>query len=194
MHSKNEFRIQALARRRALTGSERKRYSDEILRKLRAYLNADPELRHAPRLIYRARNDEADTRALFEAETLRHHKTYAPCTQTSGDMHWRRIIPETRWQSGAFGIQEPVGGEAWEASREAAVLICPLVGFDRNGNRIGLGKGCFDRWLAGHRRHILRIIGLAFACQECPPIACEAHDVALDTVITEEEIISCRKC
>ncbi|PJC70988.1 MAG: 5-formyltetrahydrofolate cyclo-ligase, partial [Zetaproteobacteria bacterium CG_4_8_14_3_um_filter_59_5] len=73
-------------------------------------------------------------------------------------------------------------------------LLCPLVGFDRCGNRLGMGKGCFDRWLDGMKNHILLGVGLAFACQECPRIPAEAHDMPLDIIITEGETIACRNC
>jgi len=130
-----------------------------------------------------------DTTALFE--TIPGRDIYAPVTHHAGEMHWRKVDGGTRWQRGDFGVLEPTSGDLWSIERPAA-LLCPLVGFDRAGNRLGMGKGCFDRWLDGVKNHILLGIGLAFACQQCPQIPVEEHDMPLDMIITEGESITCR--
>jgi len=153
----------------------------------------DNKLRDAPLLAYRSLSDEVDTTRIFESCTeLADRDIYAPVTQHAGDMHWQHITADTVWETGSFGILEPAEGSPWSPAGGPAILACPLVGFDRNGNRLGLGKGCIDRWLGGAKKHILLSIGLAFACQECSPIPAEDHDIPLDIIITEEEIIACR--
>jgi len=155
----------------------------------------DPAFCAAPLLTYRSLSDEVDTSRFFDLPgKLGGRKIYAPLTQQAGHLQWRSIGPETRWQPGCFGIMEPEAGMLWSPIENPAVLACPLVGFDRCGNRLGLGKGCFDRWLGEVKSHILLSIGLAFSCQECPPIEVEAHDIPLDIIITEGEIITCRSC
>ena len=196
---KNTLRQQALAKRRGLTSAERASASNLIQQRLIEYLAQAPEgdiqLKSAPLLIYRALSDEVDTEHLFEScAELSGRDVYAPVTHEAGHMQWHRIDAQTRWQRGNFGILEPSSGALWSPEESPAVLVSPLVGFDRSGNRLGLGKGCFDRWLAGVKNHILLRIGLAFACQECPAIAAEDHDIPLDMIITEGEIITCRNC
>jgi len=71
------------------------------------------------------------------------------------------------------------------------VLLCPLTAFDRQGNRLGMGKGCFDYWLSKHRHGLDQVIGLAFSGQEVAHIPAEAHDAPLDYIITEKEVIEC---
>jgi len=198
MH-KDTLRQQALARRRALSAPERTAASDCIQQHLLDHLSRaavkDKRLHDAPLLLYRALGDEVDThRLLAGGGKPGSRNIYAPVTHHTGHMHWRRVDPATRWQRGDFGVLEPSNGAPWSPREEAAIVVCPLVGFDRLGNRLGLGKGCFDRWLDEAKDHILLTIGLAFACQECPPIPAEAHDIPLDTIITEGEIIACRNC
>jgi 5-formyltetrahydrofolate cyclo-ligase len=89
---------------------------------------------------------------------------------------------------GAFGIREPEPG-AVRAARELDVVFMPLVGFDGAGHRIGMGGGYYDRHFAFRlrlqrcRRPLL--IGLAYAAQQVPALACAAHDVPLDAIVTE---------
>ncbi len=88
-------------------------------------------------------------------------------------------------------VLEPVDGQCWQEGASPAIVLCPIVGFDLQGNRIGMGKGCFDRWLGQHKQHIDMIIGLAFDCQRCSSIESETHDIPLDAIITEQGWMTC---
>jgi 5-formyltetrahydrofolate cyclo-ligase len=104
-------------------------------------------------------------------------------------MAFRAWAPEDRLHKGFGGILEPA-----ETAPEAVpdIVIVPLAAFDRRGFRIGYGKGHFDRTLgplARGRRPFL--VGYAFALQEVDEVPRELHDVPLDAVVTETEIIHC---
>lgn len=62
------------------------------------------------------------------------------------------------------------------------VLFVPLIGFSREGGRIGLGAGHYDRWLEAHPRAIA--IGLAWDCQLVDDLPLEPHDRPLAAVVT----------
>ena len=62
--------------------------------------------------------------------------------------------------------------------------------FDRNAYRIGYGFGYYDRFLKTIKKEIVKI-GLAFDLQVVDKIPVEKHDVCLNIVITEKEIIKC---
>lgn len=92
-----------------------------------------------------------------------------------------------------FGILEPAFDPARIARPEMLdVLFVPLVGFDRQGNRLGMGKGFYDRTLANlHRRFRRpRLVGLAYGVQETDKIDPQPWDVGLDGIVTEEGWIS----
>ncbi|MDT8376736.1 MAG: 5-formyltetrahydrofolate cyclo-ligase [Mariprofundaceae bacterium] len=185
--SKSQLRTEALARRRALSADQRNSFSLEIERRLFEHLKQSITEEHHL-LAYRALSEEVDTTALFMTPPCH---IYAPRMHGGRDMHWLGVTEKTNWISGAFGIPEPESGPDWNHEQGSAILLCPMVGFDRKGNRLGMGKGCFDRWLEQFQSRIDSVIGLAFSCQELPAIPAEAHDIPLQTIITEKEIISC---
>jgi len=186
--NKENIRQHCLANRQSLSKEQRNTYSKAILHTLLQHIDAQYS-DSIDILCYRSLNSEVSTLEIFK-QSNRHHY-YAPCTQKNGDMHWLSTTPNSHWKISHFNIQEPATGELWQATRRPAILICPVVCFDQQGNRIGMGKGCFDRWLETYRQEFDIIIGLAFACQQCPAIPCESHDIPLDAIITEKGWIPC---
>ena len=185
--TKTALRAAALAYRAGLSAPERQRRSEQIMDRVCHYLQQQPEPVRAV-LTYRAMPSEVDTGALFQ---LPDYRIFAPVTHHQEQMAWRLVTPQTRWKKGMFGIPEPTAGHLWQ-QEEATVLLCPLTAFDRQGNRLGMGKGCFDFWLNRHRRYLDRVIGLAFSGQEVAQIPAEGHDAPMDCIITENEVIQCR--
>lgn len=90
---------------------------------------------------------------------------------------------------GSFGIKEPV-----DAARLVPdVVIVPLLAFDAHGARLGQGGGYYDVTLAHLRaQKPICAVGLAYAQQECKdtPLLTEAHDQALDWIVTPQEVKS----
>ncbi len=70
------------------------------------------------------------------------------------------------------------------------IVLLPLVGFDRAGNRLGYGKGYYDRALS--RLLTTKKIGLAYALQEVKKCPREEHDKRLDAIVTEQDVINCK--
>ena len=65
------------------------------------------------------------------------------------------------------------------------VVLVPLLGFDRAGNRLGQGQGHYDRTLEALRATgPVLAVGVAFAAQEVAHIPVEPHDQRLDWIIT----------
>ena len=85
-------------------------------------------------------------------------------------------------KTGAFGIEEPTGSLV-ENLHEIGLSIIPGVAFDRSGNRLGRGKGYYDRALT--RLQSYRI-GVCFQFQLLPHIPVEATDLPMDEVWTEQ--------
>ncbi len=184
---KKILRTELMAQRKQLPPAQKQQLSHNIQQRLLKLLEA---CKPDSLLLYRSLPDEVDTTTLFGPAPYR---IFAPVTSRRADMHWRETSASTTWTPGQLGVLEPAEGTMWSAETASrTILVCPLVGFDRRGHRIGMGLGCFDRWLNQHSPHLSQIIGLAFACQEAADIPAEAHDVPLNTIITENEVIECR--
>jgi 5-formyltetrahydrofolate cyclo-ligase len=93
--------------------------------------------------------------------------------------------------SGVWGIREPTP-EAPEVFPD--ILIVPLLGFDRTGQRVGYGAGYYDMTI-GRLRTMKPVtaIGIAYAAQEIVQIPFTPRDAILDLVLTERETIDIRK-
>ena len=87
---------------------------------------------------------------------------------------------------GCFNIYEPQG-EAYNALTTIDVAVIPGVSFDRNGNRLGRGKGFYDRFL---KKLNTFKIGVCFGFQLNDEIPHGEHDVAMDEVWTENGYVS----
>jgi 5-formyltetrahydrofolate cyclo-ligase len=83
---------------------------------------------------------------------------------------------------GAFGLREPVGEPV--AIETIDVFVVPGVAFDREGHRLGWGRGHYDATLAKARPDARRV-GLAFECQVVERIEREPHDTPMHLIVTE---------
>ena len=93
--------------------------------------------------------------------------------------------------AGVWGIRQPQD-DAPELDPD--ILIVPLAAFDRTGQRIGYGAGYYDMTIARLRaKKPVIAIGLAFAAQEIAQVPATPRDEPLDLVLTEAEVIDCRK-
>ena len=106
---------------------------------------------------------------------------------------WGQPLVFRRWHPGAPLVRGRMNVP--EPSPEAEVVtidvaVAPPVAFDRRCFRIGYGAGFYDRTLAHLRRtRPVRAIGIAFACQEVDRVPDEPHDIPLDAIATETELI-----
>lgn len=91
--------------------------------------------------------------------------------------------------AGYKGIPEPRNGGRILPSVSIEVALIPGVVFDRCGNRLGYGAGFYDRFLAQEAPQAIRI-GLAFSYQLADKIPPLSHDVPMDMVVTEQEILT----
>jgi 5-formyltetrahydrofolate cyclo-ligase len=103
---------------------------------------------------------------------------------------FRAWSPDDRLVLGPLGILEPSPAAA---ELIPDIMLVPLAAFDRLGHRIGYGAGHYDHTLA-HLRKVKPVtaIGLAFAGQQVKAVPALAHDVALDYVLTEAQVLDFR--
>ena len=85
------------------------------------------------------------------------------------------------------GLREPADGEQIEIGTLDMVLVPALV-FDRSGNRLGRGAGFYDRFL-GAVEFVGISVGIAFGEQIADEVPVHDHDVPVNMLVTDEEII-----
>lgn len=117
-----------------------------------------------------------------------------PCIQPDNSLRFAPWRPGDELTSNRFGIPEPaLAAESQLLAEELSVILMPLLGFTRTGERLGMGAGFYDRSLAYRQGHPAppALIGVGYGFQEVPALASEPWDVRLDAVLTEREFIVC---
>lgn len=133
--------------------------------------------------VYLPIGSEIDPRPLMGKLTDAGAKLALPCVLDDGSMVYRAYARGDMLEQRPFGLLEP-NAEVPEV--KPTLVITPLLAFDRNGNRLGYGKGHYDRALSKLREQgRVFVCGLAFFGQEVEHVPAETHDVPLDWVMTE---------
>lgn len=123
------------------------------------------------------------TKRLFEAKK----EVYTSIIHSMGEMQTVRLKPSTIFEEDALGIPIPKEVEYSDRLRIQLVLV-PLLAYDIHGNRIGYGKGYYDKFLNSLKEDVLKV-GLSYFPPE-EMIQNEAHDIRLDYCITPQSLYS----
>lgn len=144
-----------------------------------------PELIEAKTVcVYMPTGNEIDTTEIIRYCKENGKRLAAP--RVNGDtMEFYYFTDETDMEQGAYDIWEPTGTEA--VDDEESLVIMPGVAFDLSCNRIGYGKGYYDRYLSAHPH--MKKVALAYDFQIVGRIKREVHDVRPDVVVTESRVI-----
>lgn len=132
-------------------------------------------------MMYYPLSDEVDITSVIEQYADRGKTVLLP--QVTGDttMVLRRYTGRKDLREGAFGIMEPCG-ELFTDYKDIDVAVIPGMAFDSECNRLGRGKGYYDRFLPLLPDDIY-IIGICFPFQLLQHIPTEAHDWKADCVV-----------
>ncbi|TAD94151.1 MAG: 5-formyltetrahydrofolate cyclo-ligase [Bacteroidetes bacterium] len=92
----------------------------------------------------------------------------------------------TVWQTVRFGIEQPIAGQTIDAERLDLIFV-PLLAFDKQGNRVGYGKGFYDQYLATCRPNVITV-GFSFFESLPAVLDIQAHDVPLKYCVTPQAL------
>lgn len=98
------------------------------------------------------------------------------------------LTDNTRLVKSAYGIPEPADGIEVPSAKIDVVFV-PLLAFDNNGQRVGYGKGFYDRFLHECRPDVIKI-GLSFFEAEEKAIEADETDIPLDYCVTPLKVYS----
>ncbi len=138
--------------------------------------------------LYYPSNYEVDTLKLFNAIRQRRDvSTSLPVISSNGKMKFFKWKLNESLKVNNYGFLEPVKKNKANAPD---LILVPLVAYDKFHNRLGYGKGYYDRFLKKHTKNKKNplTIGLAFSFQKYKKIPISKHDVKLDYVLTEKGI------
>lgn len=175
---KTEVRKMMRERKRAVPPEEKLRRSRVIQQRL----EQTPQFAAAKVvLLYWSMADEVQTHEMVE-QWYRQKTVLLPCVD-GDDLRLRQYTGSECMVSGEqFGIGEPTG-EEWTDLAAVELIAVPGVAFDREGNRMGRGRGFYDRLLKSTPNAVK--IGLAYDFQMMDAIPTEPHDVKMNLVITD---------
>ncbi|MEM6711714.1 MAG: 5-formyltetrahydrofolate cyclo-ligase [Pseudomonadota bacterium] len=133
--------------------------------------------------LYNAIGSEVDPSLLAARLSAQGHPLALPVLTDEVTMVFRRWTPGDALVPAGFGTVGP-GSDKPEVTPD--IILAPLAAFTASGQRIGYGKGHYDRAVANMRALGFnpRLIGVAFDSQEVPSFPAEAHDVPLGAVLT----------
>lgn len=175
MDKKKELRKQIKALKKIHASSAAQQSAD-----IMAALEKHPLFKSANLiLLYHSLPDEVDTHA-FLAKWYEKKQLLLPVV-VGDELELRRFSSPNDLQTGAYNIQEPVG-ECFNALETIELVIVPGVAFDKQGHRLGRGKGFYDRLLPKLTNAYK--LGICFPYQYVEEVPTDEHDIRMDEVLT----------
>lgn len=180
---KEALRTLMREKRRTLSVDEINGKSCIIEKKL---FNIDEFLRSKTVMVYLSSFNEVSTDGIINRLFKDKKRIAVPISNTISQTLTLSYLESTEeFVKGAYGIREPSVIRECKPE-DIDVILVPGIAFDIHGNRIGFGKGYYDKLLScsGSVK-----IGLCYDFQLIPSIESDKHDIPMDIIITEERII-----
>lgn len=165
--------------------SDRVKFAKQLLPQVQNIVNFENGQKIA---LYLSNNGEIDPK--YIENFLKNHEiiTYLPILD---DKILKFAKIGKNFRKNRFGIKEPISTDIISAE-QLDILFMPLVGFDQDKNRMGMGGGFYDRTLAFKKHQQVfknpKLIGLAFDCQQVENLEAQDWDIPLDAIITPTKI------
>ncbi|PJG84532.1 5-formyltetrahydrofolate cyclo-ligase [Conservatibacter flavescens] len=136
--------------------------------------------------LYLSFDGEISTQSLINALWQQGKSVYLPVLHpfSQGHLLFLAYMPTTQMQVNAFGILEPqLDIRAVWPSEQLDIIFTPLVAFDQQKNRLGMGGGFYDRTLENWQQKHFIPVGLAHACQQVDMLPVESWDIPLFDIL-----------
>lgn len=160
--------------KRLMTDSEKQRQADAVF----AQIEQLQQFKVATDIaVYWSLDDEIDTHRFIE-KWFNRKRLWLPVV-VGDDLIFRQFEGTDKMTAGAFGILEPTGRQLDNVA-QIGLIIVPGVAFDLQNNRMGRGRGFYDRLLVNSQAYK---IGTAYSCQIFSQIPIEETDIPMDLVV-----------
>lgn len=174
--------------RNALSKKEQESASQKITE---LFLQTESYQKCRQLLLYASYGSEVDTYGILEQALSDKKQVFFP--RVAADiLVFFQVEDKGALHPGYKGILEPLEGILWNPEdAPCSLLIYPGVAFDRAHNRLGYGKGFYDRFTAWCREkgQVPENLALAYACQIVPEIPAGEQDEKPDRILTESGIL-----
>ena len=180
---RNQLRQQIRKTRANLTALQQQQAEDSITQQALALIEAQNAQHIA---LYVSFDGEISTEKLIKTLWAQDKHVYLPVLHPFNPNHllFLRYLPDTPMLKNKFGILEPkLNVQNVLPLDELDILFTPLVAFDKQGNRLGMGGGFYDRTLQNWQNSSFIPVGLAHQCQQVEQLPTEAWDVPLHRIL-----------
>ena len=191
-----DTRQQLRAKRRALTSAQQRLSG----KNLASVICGQGFFLFAKRIgIYLANDGEIDPSPILTTALNAGKACFLPILHPlkKNTLYFGRYDTGTKLINNRFGIPEPLLNSHQTAPPWSLdIIFMPLVAFDRQGNRMGMGGGFYDRtlaFMASSNRLKPKLVGLAHKCQEVDTLSQQSWDIPLHLIATDQEIICARQ-
>ena len=171
--------------RRAISNNDREKFSRALARQVKKLANFKTGKKIA---LYLPNDGEINPKYIHKFLKKTGNSLYLPLL-FGKKLKFAKIGKNFR--KNRFGISEPKNTQILSANK-INIIFMPLVGFDKNKNRIGMGGGFYDQTLSFKKQQQYfkqpKLYGLAFDCQKVEQLTPKPWDVTLDAVITPSKI------
>ena len=179
MMEKKEIRKQYKMLRNKMSEMEVKEKSDRICQNI---ISSNLFQQAEKMLVYAPLGNEVDICPVME-EGWRQQKRIAFPKVFGETMRYFEISSFSQLEEGTFHVMEPV--ETNPIDWEEALVLVPGVAFDRQGSRMGYGKGYYDRFFEGKTDCVK--VGVAYELQVADQLPTEENDLPMEYLVTEKE-------
>ena len=183
-YTRQQIRQQIRLRRRALTPEQQTQFALLAADRMMAY---PPVLLAHTVAVFLSFDGELDTRPLIDQLWRAGKRVYLPVLHpfSPGNLLFLHYHPSSDLVVNRLKIREPkLDVRDVLPLSQLDVLVTPLVAFDADGQRLGMGGGFYDRTLQTWRQHRLQPVGYAHDCQQVDALPTEQWDIPLPAVIT----------
>lgn len=191
MLSRSALRKNICTQRRSVSKAFVEFASEKIMEKILDL----PEIQNAHHIAgYFANNGEVDPLPISEKLLAQQKSYYLPTLDPNQTNHLVFVYyrPGDALILNRYKIPEPYVLEHNICPPQSLdIVLMPLVAFDKQGGRLGMGGGYYDRTFAFTKQSVVHkplLIGLAYEFQCVDQLDCEEWDVPLDRVVTEEGV------
>ena len=183
--NKNQIRLQYKKLREEITPDQNEEWSLEIANNLLKLPIWDHSYYHL--FLSISEKKEIDTQAILHIlQGKDKNVVLSKSDFKNGSLHNYLLTDSTVIKKNSWGIPEPVAGIEIPPNNIEVVFV-PLLAFDEKGNRIGYGKGFYDRFLSQCTKEVVKV-GLSFFEAEKNTLEATPEDVPLDYCVTPQKI------